>query len=76
MRNVKRIKKAKSNILMDGYESSTKHIATRDARLSMGYGDDSNNDDNIELSNVEGMDDIDYLFEDVTNRKSWEYSEV
>ena len=76
MRKAKRTKKAKRDILMDDYESSTKYIATRDARLSMGYGDDSNSNDDIELSNVEGMDDIEYLFEDVTNRKTWELSEV
>ena len=63
MRKTKRAKKAKRHVLMDSYESNTKYIATNDSRLSMGYDEFSTNED-VELDDVEGIDDIDYLYGD------------
>jgi len=66
MRKVNRIKKVKCDVLMDDYESNTKYLATNDSRLSIGYDEFSTNED-VELDDVEGMEDIDYLYGDEKN---------
>ena len=66
MKNVKRKKNNQrtiNDILLDDYEK-TKYMTQNDKRLSMGYGDDPNNDDNVDLETIEGMDDIAYLYGD------------
>ena len=66
MRNIKRKKTRTINdILLDDYESA-KYLGQNDTRLSMGYGEECE-DDNIELDTIEGMQDIDYLYEDATS---------
>lgn len=75
MRKVKRAKKVKRDVLMDDYEFNVKYIATKDTRLSMGYDEFSVNED-VDMDDVGGMEDIDYLFEDVIDKKTWELSEV